>query len=211
MHSFDQGSAEWFACRLGKVTASKLSDVMATVKSGEAAGRRNYRAQLVAERLSGQAADTFTNAAMQWGTDTEAAAREAYERETLTPVVEVGFADHPTIPNSGASPDGLVGDDGLVEIKCPNTATHIDTLGGKPIDRKYLLQIQWQMACTGRAWCDFVSFDPRMPETMALSIQRVERDDTLIAEMEEAVTAFLGEVDTTVTELRNRYEQKEAA
>ena len=212
MHSMDQGTAEWFAVRLGKATASKIVDIMATVKSGEAAGRKNYRAQLVAERLSGSAAETFTNAAMQWGTDTEAAAREAYEKEMLVGVKEVGFVDHETIPMSGASPDGLVGDDGLVEIKCPNTATHIDTLQGQNVPPKYIKQMQWQMACTGRKWCDFVSYDPRMPESMALYVHRVERDDKLIAEMEAAVTEFLGEVDATVEALRNEYEpQKEAA
>jgi putative phage-type endonuclease len=210
MHSCDQRSAEWFSARLGKATASKVADIIAKTKSGPSASRANYRAQLVAERLTGAPAETFSNAAMQWGTDTEAEARDAYQVHALCSVIEVGFADHPVIPMSGASPDGLVGDDGLVEIKCPNTATHIDTLLGKKVPAKYQAQIQWQLACTGRAWCDFVSYDPRLPETMRLFAQRVERDDAMIAELEAEVTAFLTEVTETVAALQSAYEREAA-
>lgn len=206
MHSCDQGTAEWLAVRLGKATASRIADIVAKTKSGPSASRANYRAQLIAERLTGTPGDSFTNAAMQWGTDTEAEAREAYCRHNLCEVVEVGFADHPTIAMSGASPDGLVGEDGLVEIKCPNTATHIDTLLSKAIPSKYVKQMMWQMACTGRAWCDFATYDPRLPETMRLLVIRLHRDDAMIAEIEAEVAAFLTEVDETVAALRAAFE-----
>jgi putative phage-type endonuclease len=207
----DQGSAEWFAARLGKATASKIADVMAKTKSGPSASRATYAGQLIAERLSGTPAEGFSNAAMQWGTDNEAAARDAYAAHNLCEVVEVGFADHPTIPMSGASPDGLVGDDGLVEIKCPNSATHIDTLLKKVIPSKYVTQMMWQMACTGRAWCDFASFDPRLPEHMQLIVIRLERDDAKIAEMEAEVSAFLSEIDDKIAALRAAYEPEAMA
>ncbi len=212
MHDMDQRSEEWFQARLGKVTASKIADMMATTKSGPSASRTNYAAQLVAERLTGSPAESFTNAAMQWGTDTEAEARAAYCYFRDEAVTEVGFADHPTVPMSGASPDGLVGDDGLLELKCPNTATHIATLLGKSVPSKYVKQMMWQMACTGRQWCDFASYDPRLPETMRLFVVRLHRDDALIAEIEGEVVKFLAEVDGTVSALRAQFEpQKEAA
>lgn len=207
----DQRTNEWFSARAGKVTASRIADVMAKTKTGWGAGRANYAAQLVAERLTGVTAESYSNAAMQWGTDTEPQARSMYSLETGLAVVEVGFIDHPTLAMSGASPDGLVGDDGLTEIKCPNTATHIETLRGTPIADKYIKQMQWQMACTGRQWCDFASFDPRLPDEMQLHIRRVDRDDALIAEIEEAVTVFLAEVAATVADLESRYTQRKAA
>lgn len=201
----EQRTDEWFNARLGKVTASRIADLMARTKTGWGASRDNYRAQLVTERLTGVPADSFTSAAMQWGTDQEPAARECYEFMTGATVVETGFVPHPAIAMAGASPDGLVEHDGLVEIKCPNTATHIDTLLGKPIADKYLKQMQWQMACTGRDWCDFASFDPRMPVTMQMRIIRVERDAAMIGEIEAAVVAFLAEVDGQVADLCARY------
>ncbi|MXO67754.1 exonuclease [Altererythrobacter marinus] len=202
----DQRSEDWFAARLGKATASRIVDVMATLKSGKpAASRENYAAQLVAERLTGAKSEGFTNAAMQWGVDMEPEARAAYAEHIGDQPVEIGFIDHPTIAMSGASPDGLVGFDGMLEIKCPNTATHIATLRGAPIERKYVLQMQWQMACAEREWCDFASYDPRMPEEMRLHVRRVERDDELIAEIEQAVSAFLAEIDETVAELSAAY------
>lgn len=206
----DQRTDEWFAARLGKVTASCIGKVMARTKTGYGADRGNYLAQLVTERLTGTPTDGFSNAAMQWGTDTEPQARAAYSFIVGSDVVEIGFVPHPTIAMSGASPDGLIADDGLVEIKCPNSATHITTLRGGGIDRKYLLQMQWQMACTERAWCDFASFDPRLPLEMQLHVERVDRDVDLIAEIENEVTAFLAEVDATVADLRARY-MREAA
>jgi putative phage-type endonuclease len=208
--NIEQRTSDWFTARLGKVTASKIADVMARTKTGYSASRANYAAQLITERLTGRREEGFTNSAMQWGTDTEPQARAMYELETGATVVECGFFDHHTIHMTGASPDGLVGERGLVEIKCPNSATHIATLRGEPIPDKYIKQMQWQIACTQRDWCDFASFDPRLPDAMQLHIQRIERDDTLIAEMEAAVFEFLREVDATVTDLTARY-LKEAA
>lgn len=197
-----QGSPEWHAARLGKVTASRVADVIAKTKSGYSASRKNYAAELVAERLTGRPADSYTNAAMQWGTDTEPHARAAYEFFRDASVIEVGLVDHPFIPMTGASPDGLVGSDGLVEIKCPSTATHIETLLSKSIPDKYIVQMQWQMACTGRAWCDFVSFDPRLPEDMQLFVKRVPCDSERVSELEAEILAFLSEVETTIAALR---------
>jgi putative phage-type endonuclease len=197
----EQGTPEWFAQRLGKVTASRVADIMAKTKTGVSASRGNYLAQLVAERLTGQSADTFKSGAMQHGTETEPQARMVYEAETGQIVTEVAMINHPTIEMSGASPDGFVGTDGLVEIKCPNTSTHIASLMADKAPSGYIPQMQWQMACTGRAWCDFVSFDPRMPEDMQLLIKRVPRDEALIAEYEAEVIKFLAEVQETVDKL----------
>lgn len=208
----EQGSAEWFAARCGKATASKIADIIAKTKSGPGASRANYAAQLIAERLTGCPAESFSNAAMQWGNDKEAEARDAYRAYMLCEVGEVGFVEHPNIAMSGASPDGTIDGDGLVEIKCPNTATHIDTLLGRTVQSKYRTQIQWQLACTGRRWCDFVSFDPRLPESMRLFVGRIDRDDQEIASLEGEVVAFLAEVDAKVAALRAAYEtQKELA
>lgn len=206
-----QGTPEWFAIRAGKVTASRVADVVAKTKTGWGASRANYMAELIAERLTGEVAPSFTSAAMQWGTEMEPLARDAYEFRTDASVETVGFVAHPSILMSGASPDGLVGSDGLVEIKCPNTATHIDTLMDVSIAGKYEKQMQWQMACTGRKWCDFVSFDPRMPESMRLFIQRVNRDDQKISELECLVCDFLEEVTAKVQQLRRQYEMSEVA
>lgn len=204
-----QGSDEWHQLRLGKVTASRVADVVAKTKSGYSASRANYAAQLIAERLTGKPGDSFTNAAMQWGTDMEPEARRAYEFHRDTDVTEVAFVLHPTIGDSGASPDGLVDADGLVEIKCPNTATHIETLVGLTAPAKYITQMQWQMACTGRKWCDFVSYDPRLPESMRFFCVRVPRDDDLIASLEAEVITFLKEVRTKVDQLQRLYEPKD--
>lgn len=201
-----QGSPEWFAQRLGKVTASRVADVIAKTKSGWGASRANYMAQLVAERLTGTAVESFSNAAMQWGTDMEPEARATYEFFTNASVEEASFVPHPTIGETGASPDGYVGDDGLLEIKCPNTSTHIETLLSGSVAGKYVTQIQWQLACTGRAWADFVSFDPRMPATMNIFIKRVPRDDAAIASLEADIIDFLNELRMTVHRLRSKYE-----
>lgn len=207
----EQGTPEWFAERIGKVTASRVADVVARTKSGWGASRANYQAELIAERLTGTKTEGFANAAMKHGTDTEPQARDAYCFYANVTVDQVGFVPHPRIAMTGASPDGLVGDDGLLEIKCPSTATHIDTLLGEGIASKYITQMQWQMACTGRQWCDFVSFDPRMPEEMRIFIQRVQRDDDLIAHLEREVEAFLHQLDQRVDALRSKYQIDEAA
>lgn len=196
-----QGSAEWHAARLGKVTASRVADVMARTKTGWGASRKNYMADLIAERLTGMPVEQYTNTAMQWGISTEAQARAAYSFHRDAEVAEVGFIDHPVIAMTGASPDGQIGTDGLLELKCPNTATHIDTLLNGGVPEKYLLQMQWQLACTGRQWCDFVSFDPRMPERMRLFAARVPRSEPKIMEIESAVIAFLGELEATLAAL----------
>jgi len=206
----DQRSEAWFAARCGKVTASRIADVMARTKSGWGASREGYLAQLVTERLTGACAEGFSNAAMAWGTEQEPNARDCYAFTTGVAVTEEGFVPHPTIAMAGASPDGLVGNDGLVEIKCPNTSTHIATLRGAPVADKYVKQMHFQMMCTGRSWCDFVSYDPRMPVEMQLHVTRLDRDDVLVAEIEAAVIAFLGEVDAAVEDLTARY-RREAA
>ena len=203
--SIAQRSPEWFAARLGKATASRISDIIAKTKTGWGASRANYAAELIAERLTGKNAESYINTAMQWGIDTEFQARIAYEAHTLATVQEIGFIAHPRIPMSGASPDGLVGAKGMVELKCPNTATHIDTLLGQEIPKKYIVQMQWQMACAGRTFCDFVSFDPRMPESMRFFRQRVDRDEDLIRSLEKDVIEFLAEIDKRVSELKGKY------
>lgn len=206
-----QGTEAWMRLRCGKVTASRVSDVMARIKSGWGASRTNYAAELIAERLTGATAPSFTNAAMQWGTDQEPFARQAYAQRFGVDVFEVGFIDHPEVSMSGASPDGYVGEAGMVEIKCPQTATHLDTLLSGGVPDKYEVQMQWQMACAGREWCDFVSFDPRLPPSMRLFVQRVPRDVSRILELETEVQAFIREIDQKVGDLRRRYESAEAA
>jgi putative phage-type endonuclease len=205
-----QGTDEWLRARLGKVTASRVADVIAKTKTGYSASRANYAAQLIAERLTGVPQESYTNAAMAWGTEKEPEARSLYAFQTGVDVEEVGFIPHPSIAMSGASPDGLVGDAGLIEIKCPNTATHIETLTGQIVPAKYITQMLWQMACTGRQWCDFVSYDPRMPPSMQLFVKRVERDDEKIAELEEEVRRFLAEIDEKITTLCGLYEREAA-
>lgn len=197
----EQRSDEWFAARIGKVTASRVADVLAKTQSGYAASRANYMAQLVCERLTGQREEFFISGAMQHGTDTEPLARAAYESLKDVLVDEVGFVPHPSIEMAGASPDGLVGDDGLLEIKCPNTATHIDTLLTQTVPSKYNTQMQFQMACTGRSWCDFVSFDNRLPEELQLFVKRVPRDDVFIKQTEDAIVKFLAELDDKIIKL----------
>ncbi|MEY9806943.1 lambda exonuclease family protein [Bradyrhizobium elkanii] len=211
MSEIVQGSPDWFAARLGKVTASRVADVVARTKTGYGASRATYMGQLIAERLTGEVQESYTNAAMQWGTEQEPNARAAYEFRTDATVDLASFVPHPTIADSGASPDGYVGADGLIEIKCPGTSTHIDTLLGRSVPGKYLTQIQWQLACCGRGWCDFISFDPRMPESMSLFISRVQRDDKLIAELEDEVRKFLAELDAKVSDLRDQYARQRAA
>lgn len=196
-----QGSPEWFAEKLGKLGASRIADVMARTKSGYSASRENYAVELALERLTGCITNGYTSKAMQWGKDVEDMARAAYEARTGVIVVQVGSIPHPRIEMAGSSPDSFVGDDGLLEIKCPNSATHFHTLKSKKPSGEYLKQMQWQMACTERAWCDFASYDPRMPDGLELFVARIERDDSMIAELEAEVVKFLAEVDAMVAEL----------
>lgn len=206
-----QGSAEWHQIRLGKVTASRVADVVARTKSGYGASRANYAAQLIAERLTGVPAESYVNAAMQHGTDTEPEARSAYEFYQGVTVEQVAFVPHPAIAEAGCSPDGLVGDDGMVEIKAPNTATHIETLLSQTIPTKYIPQMMFQMACCGRQYVDFVSYDNRMPEHMRLFVKRLHRDDAKIKELETEVASFLFEMAVKLSELTSLYGHQEAA
>jgi putative phage-type endonuclease len=207
----DQATPEWFAARCGKVTASRLGDMMAQTRSGWGAARANYLAELVGERLTGKKSEGFSNAAIQWGLETEPQARDAYSFFADTDVEQVGFVDHPRIAMTGASPDGLVGSDGLIEIKCPLTATHINTLLTADIAEKYIFQMQWQMACTERKWCDFVTFDPRMPESMQYFCKRMKRDDALISRLEKEIGIFQQEVAAKVEALSTMYSVRAAA
>lgn len=198
---FDQQSPEWFSARLGKVTASRISDVMAKTKTGPSASRKNYLMQLLCERLTGRKEESYVNAAMQRGTELEAIARSAYEVDKGVMVEEVGFVPCPGIEMAGASPDGLVGDDGLIEIKCPNTAQHVEFLRTGKIDPGYELQMLFQMICTGRKWCDFVSFDDRMPEELQYKCVRFERDQNRVMEIITEVDRFLIELENLESEM----------
>lgn len=202
MLEIKQGTDAWHQARLGKVTASKVADVMAKTKSGPSASRTNYMMELLCQRLTGAREEGYQNAAMQRGTDLEPIARIAYEAAEGVLVDQVGFVIHNSIPEFGASPDGLAGNDGLIEIKCPNTAQHVDFLRtGRP-DGKYIWQMQAQMACTERDWCDFVSYDDRLPEALQYKRVRIMRDSAKIVEMETEIRAFLSELDALVIELR---------
>lgn len=197
----EQGSEAWKRARAGSVGASSIADMMAQTKSGWGASRANLMARIIVERLTGEPQESYVNAAMQHGTDTEPQARSAYSFMRDVDVVEVGLVRHPTIAGAHASPDGLVGDDGLVEIKCPQTATHIETLLSGVVADRYVKQMQFQMACTGRAWCDFVSFDPRLPGDLQMFIKRVPRDDAMVAEIEDAVRLFIMETEAKLRKL----------
>jgi len=203
----EQGSEEWFAQRLGKVTASKVSDVMAKTKTGVSASRTNYMMQLLCERLTGKREESYQNAAMQRGTELEPAARAVYEANAGEFVTETGMVEHVSIIGFGASPDGLVGSDGLLEIKCPNTATHIEFLRtGKP-KGEYQWQMLAQMACSGRAWCDFVSYDDRLPPALQYHCIRFMRDDARIKDMEDEITSFLLELAKLEDEMNNKIKE----
>ena len=198
----EQRTEEWYAIRLGKVTASRVADVVAKTKTGYGASRANYMAELICEVLTGAKGESFVSSAMMWGTETEPQARAAYEAKVGDLVTEVGFVPHGIIAGSGASPDGFVDAEGLVEIKCPQTATHMDTLLSESVPAKYVTQMQWQMACTGRKWCDFVSYDPRLPERMQLFVKRIPRDDAYIEHLEKEISAFLDELSDKLETLK---------
>lgn len=203
MDNIEQRTDDWYAARLGKVTASSLHKVLAKTKTGYGADRGNYMTQLVLERITGAKADSYSNSAMQWGVEQEPFARAAYEATRGVMVDEVGFIPHPTIKDAGASPDGLVGDDGMVEIKCPESKTALECwLSENPVEAKYFAQMQWQMRCADRSWCDYVVFDPRMPAKAQLFIKRVERDDAWLEKAEAEVIKFLAEVDAKVAALK---------
>jgi len=194
----EQGSPEWFQMRLGKVTASRVADILAKTKTGPSASRQNYLIELAIQRTTGIIQESYSNSAMEWGTQTEPQARVAYEVNTNNFVDQVAFIDHPSIKWFGCSPDGLVSDRGLLEIKCPNSATHWEYFKSKKPPQKYFIQMQAQIAVTNKDWCDFVSFDPRMPDRSQLLIVRVDRDEAFIAEMESEIKQFLSEVANEV-------------
>ena len=199
----EQRSDAWFAARLGKVTASRVADVIAKTKSGYSASRDNYMAQLICERLTGQQGESFTNAAMQWGVDNEALAVSSYEISRNCLTEPVGFVNHPTIFMAGASPDALVGSDGLLEVKCPQSNTAIETILADKVPTKYIPQIQWQLRCCERQWCDFVSFDPRLPQELQLFVKRVQFDPEYVAMLEEEVSKFSEELHNKLLKLTN--------
>lgn len=200
IHTRQQGSEEWKAVRIGKVTASRVIDILPG-KTGYKASRKNYLAELICEILTGEQAESFCSTAMQWGTDHEPEARAVYEAETGNMVQEVGFCDHPSIPGFGASPDGLMEDSGL-EIKCPNTATHIDTVLNGTIDYKYIVQMQVNMMCAERKKWVFVSYDPRLPDVFAFYRKEIPEDKSLQATIEHEVEKFTLELKKTLEALK---------
>lgn len=201
-----QGSREWKLARAGKVTASRVGDATArSKKNGDwLASRANYMAELVIERLTGEPVEQYVSEPMRWGTEHEPDARDLYAFLTDAPVTVVGFCPHPTITMAGGSPDGYVGDDGCIQIKCPNTSTHIETLLGASIDLSYRKQMQFEMACSGRQWCDFISYDPRLPPEFRIFIKRFPRNDKMIWELEQDVVRFLKELDEQIAALTER-------
>lgn len=198
-----QRSPEWYQARLGKITASRVADVMAKTKSGYSASRKNYMAELLCQRLTGEREEDFESASMRWGTETEPFARSAYEARFGVLVEEVGFIDHPSIPMFGASPDGLVGLEGMTEIKCPNTMTHIEYLTTGKVDTKYIYQMMTQMMCAVRKWCDFVSYDPRLPANLSMFVTRFYWDDHMIGTIEDEVIQFNAELDALIEKLKS--------
>lgn len=204
-HDMIQGSPEWHAMRCGKVTASRVADIIAKTKTGYSALRANYLAELLVERLTGIPSESYTNTAMQWGREKETEAIAAYSFRTDNEIEPVGFVLHPRIVLAGYSPDAFIGDEGTLEVKCPLTATHLDTLLGQRVPARYITQMQFGLACSGRQWCDFVSYDPRLPESMRLFIRRLERDDKEIARLESAVEEFLAELIGKIADLDQIY------
>lgn len=193
-----QGSPEWYAYRAGKVTASRIADLMARTQKGWSTSRKHYADKLVAERITGRPMPQRSVASLDRRLELEPEARVAYEFYSDNTVREVGFIEHPRIPNAGCSPDGLIDDDGGLELKCCDSAAHIEMLTTGVIDKGYILQCDFGMACTGRKWWDFGSYDPTMPEDLKLYVQRIYRNDERIAAIESAVIEFLAEVDQRV-------------
>lgn len=200
-----QGTAEWLDVRRGKITASRICDVMDKLKKGgEGAARRGYRTELIAERLSGLTEEHYTSNEMMHGTEFEPFARAAYEIGTGADVDQVGFVLHDRMDFAGASPDGIVGPDGAIEIKCPKTTTHIKWVLAGGVPEEHQDQCLWVMACTGAKWIDFISFDPRLPEGLRIFMVRMPRDEERIARIEAEVEKFDAEVNASVSELSGR-------
>ena len=205
-----QRSEEWRQLKLGKVGASRVADIVARTKSGYSASRENYLTELLLERITGFPADRFQSNAMRYGTEMEPLARAAYSFDFDVEVEQIAFATHPSIEMAGASPDGLVGKLGLVEIKVPQPATHLDTLLSEKVPEKYIIQMNWQMCCTEREFCDFVSYNPSFPPAAKMFVKRIPRDDAMIADLEREVRAFLADLDKKLEEL-NRVMERRAA
>ena len=199
-----QGTPEWFDARVGCCTASRCHDAISKTKSGWSASRERYAHELVAERLVGKAQDHFVSADMMWGIEQEPRARAAYEFVNNLTVEEVGSVPHPSIQWFSASPDGLVGKDGLVEIKCPKTTTMISTVLSGEIPKNYITQMLCQLACTGRKWCDFLMFDPRVPPANQLWVKRYEPEPEIIAQLEESVQLFLLDVEVILKTFQSK-------
>jgi hypothetical protein len=197
----EQGSDEWAHARCGNVTASRAADVVATIKSGEAAVRRNYRTEIICEILTGEPYPRYKSPEMQWGIDQEPFARAAYEIDRNVMVDVCGFVLHPEVDRFGASPDGLVPDEGMIQIKCPNTSTHISWMLAGTVPLEHMPQMIAEMSCTGREWCDFVSYDPRLPEHLRLFVRRFARDNSFIGAMEREVRKFNKEIDDVLASL----------
>lgn len=209
IHDLEQGTAEWLTMRCGACTASRLNDALAKLKdlTKESADRANYRKELAIERLTGNAYPHFVTEAMQHGIDNEPIARAEYEILTGQEVTPIGLAMHDEIKYFSASTDGLVGKDGMLEIKCLGSINHLDILIAGEIPKKYHWQMLGGMACAERQWCDFVSYDPRMPADLQLFVKRLERSDALISGMLLEVVQFLSEVDAMVAGLKQRNRQ----
>ena len=197
----EQGTEEWKMARLGHVSASNLDAVMAKVKTGEAKTRLDYKIRVATEQITNAIQDSYSNQYMEWGIEQEPFARMAYEARAEAFVEKTGFWKHPDIKWFGCSPDGLVGDDGLIEIKCPKSTTHVKYLLDNKLPEDYYWQVHGQMLVTGRKWVDFISFDPRMPEHKQLFITRVNRDEEIMAQLKVAVIGFLSEVDEMIQKI----------
>lgn len=206
-----QRSEEWRQLKLGKVGASRVADIVARTKSGYSASRENYLTELLLERITGFPADRFQSDAMRYGTEMEPLARAAYSFDFDVEVEQIAFATHPSIEMAGASPDGLVGKLGLVEIKVPQPATHLDTLLSEKVPEKYIIQMNWQMCCTEREFCDFVSYNPSFPPAAKMFVKRIPRDDAMISHLEGEVRAFLADLDKKLEELNLVMERRDAA
>jgi hypothetical protein len=202
---FEQGTEEWTAYKMGRISGSRLQDILAEpkTKGQRSASWRNYMAELCVERLTGKSSTHFTSKAMDYGTETEPLARMEYEARNLVNVEQVGFIDHPTIPMCGVSPDGLIGLDGGFESKCPNTATHIDRLFGEGLESRYFAQVQWGMECSGRHWWDFVSFDPDLPENCQFYCKRIMRDEPFLINARTKVIEFQAELEAMIEKLKS--------
>ena len=197
-----QGSPEWLQLKCGKIGASRVDDVLKTLKrGGESETRRKFKLQIAAERMTEIVKSNYVSDVMQWGLDQEPIARTEYELKTGNDVRQVGWVYHPTIEDAGCSPDGLINPDGGLEIKAPESTTHIDYLLAGKVPAEYEAQVMWSLACTEREWWDFVSFDPRMPKKHQLLIVRMYRDEARIKAMNEAVNQFLAEVDEVIRQL----------